>query len=296
MTVKTIRVSKWLQDKYPLLNQRQREEALDFGLVLDDSGKKIKKGEKVPSTSLLNCEGLNRYIEILKKGSEITSVKLVKQETGFVVVDKPIGLASHPISLFDEQTMTQWARFHYPSVANEFLEIQPTLVPHRLDTGTSGILLVALEQQHFVKWREAFKSKRVTKQYLAWCWGDPQSDDFSCEFSIGHAMGDSRKMVALRGNVRYRPPVFTALSKITVVKKVKERGIFLAKIDCSTGVTHQVRIHLATLGFPLVGDELYDPEKETRKIKRPFHALRAISLTYDHWTYTVETQIFQNEY
>lgn len=291
-----IRVSKWLQEKYPGLSQRHREEALDFGFVTYQSGKKAKKGEKVKPDEALNCEKFEHYLSCLKKGSALESIKVVRSEPGFVVVDKPSGIASQPISLADYATITQWARFHYPSVSNEFPEAQPVLTPHRLDIGTSGILIVSLHRSSYLYWREKFQSKKVKKEYLAWCWGEPEQESFICEQPIAHAMGDNRKMVVLKGHVRFRPPELEALSEVQVLRKVKDKGLFLARIKCSTGVTHQVRAHMASLGFPLLGDELYDPSIEKRLIKRPYHALRATSIVCEDWSCSVSEESFMNEY
>jgi len=296
--VNKIRVSKWLKERYPGLNQRHREEALDLGLVTFDTGKKAKKGDKLNLDEALNCEKLEHYLSDLKRGSALESVKVVKSgaDLGFVVVDKPSGVASQPISLLDRETITQWARFHYPAVSVEFFEAQPVLTPHRLDIGTSGVLIVSLHRKSYLWWRERFQSKKIKKEYLAWCWGEPEQESFTCEQSIGHAMGDNRKMVALKGNVRHRPPVFEALSEIQVIRKVEDKGLFLARIRCSTGVTHQVRVHLASLGFPLVGDELYDSSIDKRLIKRPFHALRATSIICEDWNCSVPETDFMREY
>ena len=285
-----------MQDRWPNLTQRQREEALNSGLVCLNSGQKLKKGDKIASHEVLNCERLETHLEFLSKGCDVAGVQVVANEAGFVVVDKPAGVPTHPISLFDSETLTDWAKYHYPEVKLEFPEVQPTLTPHRLDIGTSGVVILATTKQEYAKWRERFKSKVVSKTYLAWCWGRPKKSEYVCEFSVAHAGGDGRKMVALKGDAKHRPPVLEASSKIKVQEVLGETGIFLASIDCSTGVTHQVRVHLAALGFPLVGDDLYDSEYEKRAIKRKFHALRAISLSCSEIRFSVDSQGFRSEY
>jgi len=291
-----IRVSKWMQDRWPNLTQRQREEALNSGMVCLKTGHKVKKGDKIVSDEVLNCERLEAHLELLNKGCDVSGVQLIADEAGFVVVDKPAGVPTHPISLFDSETLTDWAKFHYPNVKIEFQDFQPTLTPHRLDTGTSGLVILATKKEEFLNWRERFKSKAVNKTYLAWCWGSPSEKEYLCEFSVAHAVGDIRKMVALKGATKYRPPVLEASSQIRVQERLEDQGIFLARVECSTGVTHQVRVHLATLGFPLVGDELYDPDYEKRPIKRSFHALRAISLCWNERTFSVDDKNFRKEF
>lgn len=292
----SIRVSKWLQERYPELSQRQREEAIDAGLVCLEGSSRLKKGDKIGASDSLNCEKLNSFLLELAKGREIEGVKIVFEEKGFLVVDKPSGVATHPISLFDKETLTQWARYHYPDVIREFPEPQATLTPHRLDTGTSGLVIVATQREQFSLWRERFKSKKLIKTYLAWCWGTPQSPDYRCDYSIAHAVGDSRKMVALKGAVKSKPPVLEAESQVKVVARYPDKRIFLAEIECSTGVTHQVRVHMAALGFPLVGDELYDPDFDKRAIRRKFHALRAVSLQWNEELFSISDKDFRAEF
>lgn len=292
----SIRVSKWLQERYPQLSQRQREEAIDAGLVTLGGAGALKKGDKISENELLNCTKLESFLIELKKGNDVVGVKLISEENGLLVVDKPSGVATHPISLFDKNTLTQWARFYYPRVGDEFPEAQPTLTPHRLDTGTSGLVLVATRKDPFLLWRERFKTQSIIKTYLAWCWGNPESENYTCNYSIAHAAGDSRKMVALKGDVRSKPPVMKAESKVRVCERFIDKNIFLAQIECSTGVTHQVRVHMAALGFPLVGDELYDSEINARALKRRFHALRAISLQYQNLIFFAGESGFREEF
>jgi len=292
----TMRVSKWLQLRYPLLNQRQREEALDEKLVLLPTGAPAKKGDKVSEGSELDCTKLDSFIETLKQGALIENVRVVKEEEDTIIIDKPEGLASHPIGLFDTNTVTQWMRWKYPQINQEFPEPQPTLTPHRLDQGTSGVMVVALTKASFLGWRDKFKKKMITKEYLAWCWGNPTEKEYSVDVDIAHMVGDPRKMIALKGEVKYRPPVLEAFSEVKVEKLVSKKGIFLARVECSTGVTHQVRVHLASLGFPLVGDSLYDPLHSQREIERKTHALRAVSLKAEGWGVSVSTDDFCIEY
>jgi 23S rRNA-/tRNA-specific pseudouridylate synthase len=291
-----IRVSKWLQTKYPNLTQRQREEALDAKLVTYGSGGLVRKGDKLGPEEVLDCLKLDSHIDHLKNGEDVLGVKVVAEAAEFIVVDKPAGVVCHPISLFDVNTLTQWARFKYPQVSKEFPEPQPTLTPHRLDTGTSGVVIVSLNRSGFSDWRNKFKNKLVTKKYLAWCWGYPEKESYSVECSIAHAVGTSGKMVALKGSVKHQPPILEAVSRVVVRRRLEEKGVFLAEVECHTGVTHQVRVHLACIGFPLIGDSLYDVHSAARPIQRKYHALRATQLSCHGWSVTAPSKNFENEY
>ena len=86
-------------------------------------------------------------------------------------------------------------------------------------------------------------------------------------------------MVVAGPGVKFRPPTIPAKSEVELLRKIPD-GPSLYRITCNTGVTHQVRVHLASVGLPLVGDELYDDSFSRRPGKPPFHQLRAIGLTW----------------
>ena len=194
------------------------------------------------------------------------------------------------------RSITAWMRKKHPEINQLFLEPQPTLTPHRLDTGTSGVLIVALSPVSFKSWRERFKNKEITKTYLAWCWGAPENDEYVVDYSIAHAIGDSQRMVVVKGESGHRPPVLDALSYVKVVKRLPEHSLFLAQVVCRTGVTHQVRVHLASLGFPLLGDKLYDTDYTRRTLTRDYHALRAVRLDFHEGNFSVSDQEFRHEF
>lgn len=292
----SLRISKWLQSKYPLMTGRQRDEVIETKLVTYSSGMRASKGDKINAGEELDCQKLEEHLALLKSGAPIEGVKIVFEGNDYVVIDKPAGVASQPISLFDTNTITHWARWKFPQVNQSFSEPQPTLTPHRLDIGTSGLLIVALNKPQFLWWREQFRHKLVSKEYLAWCWGAPARDNYEVDLPIAHMPADPRKMIPVKEGIKYRPPIFKAHSKVTVQKRDPVKGIFLARVECQTGVTHQVRVHLAALGYPLVGDSLYDPHYSTRSLQREFHALRAYLISSGEWTLNIPTEDFCSEY
>jgi 23S rRNA-/tRNA-specific pseudouridylate synthase len=282
-----VRIDKWLQKQGLGLTGRQIEEALDSGLVTSGEGKRLKKGHVVDELCLPRLDKLHAHLRQLKAGNSRLSIGVVGKGEGFWAVDKPAGVPSLPISLFDEMTLTQWALAQDPAVSLEFPGAQPTVVPHRLDISTSGVQIVCRTAESFREWRESFESKSVQKSYLAWCWGKPEKDRFRIELPLVHDPRDSSKMrVGEEGRGRVRE----AISEIIV--KVQRTGFFLAEVRCLTGVTHQVRVHLASQGFPLLGDELYDENWSERGIKPKHHQLRASRLVAPLGDFSVDCAEF----
>lgn len=257
------------------------------GLVLDDKGSPLRKGDKVSS---LNDEGLRSHLQRLRLGTPGIVVPVMVTTSDYWIIDKPQGFVGHPISLFDTNTITHWAFAEDPELATFFSEIQPTLTPHRLDTGTSGLLIVARHPTVFQQWRERFQGKEIEKQYLAWCWGKPKSNIFEINFSIAHHKANDGVMAIPALGEPYRSPVMPAQTIVKVERVLSDK--FLARVICYSGVTHQVRIHLASVGFPLVGDVVYDKEFCRRENRPEWHCLRAVRLQWKQTNYEVPTSDF----
>lgn len=275
------RVDAWFKERYPALSNRQREEAIFLRWVVGRDGKTLKKGQSVEETELC-YDKLNDELRRIEQGNSDVKIPVLHLDKEWCVVDKPAGIPCNPISLQDTNTVSHWALSHFQKKIAGFAGSQPKLCPHRLDTGTRGLVIVCFTIESYEMWRTRFKEKKVKKEYLAWCWGIPQADQWTIRFPIAKALGDSAKRLAVTSNnVRYVPPILRAETEVEVIQKKKSR--FLARIQMKTGVTHQVRVHLAASGFPLVGDKLYDSDYEKRWLSPPFHLLKAVKLECGEW-------------
>lgn len=289
------RVDKWLKAKFPSLSNAQVEEALDLGWVTASNGKRVKKGAKVSVSTDLSTAQLESQLASLKLGNPAIKLNVVYEDDSIWVVDKPVGMASHPLRLTDTETVTQWAIAQLPRLADEFEQCQPTIAPHRLDTDTSGVLIVAKSLNAYELWRDRFRKGGIQKRYLAWCWGKPPSNVFEDHSGIAHDYVQDSKMVAVTTGARYRGPILSASTIFKIVKKFPEEQLNLVEATCFTGATHQIRVHLSHLGLPLLGDSLYDPHYEKRSRPAPHHLLRAtvIHSDSDKFSYGVPTEAFQ---
>ena len=283
------RVDNRLKKLYPSLSSRHIDEAIESALVRKVNGDKLKKGDKTESE--FDCSLLDLYLKELRSGNPTMSIAIIYETAEWLVIDKPAGTASHPISLFDKETVTNWAFVKYPQISKEFTANQPTLCPHRLDTGTSGLLIVTKNRKSYEEWRSHFEKKEVEKVYHAWCWGNPSKENWTVDFPIAHALGTPGKMVAvLDAMTRYRDPIQDASSSVKVIERRNHpKDMFLAEITSRSGVTHQIRVHLAACGFPLLGDSRYDPLFKERILKQKFHQLRAVELSLGDLVIRVST-------
>jgi 23S rRNA pseudouridine1911/1915/1917 synthase len=208
-----------------------------------------------------------------------------------LAIEKPSGIAMHS----DEQSLKQENRketladllcTYFPQVQNigesmitkTELEIKRPGIVHRLDQDTSGIVLIATTSEMFEHLKSAFKSRKVSKEYLAYIHGSPNWDTKTVHNFLGRSTKDFRKHTGIKE--LQRGEVKEAITEITVIKRFvfDKKEFALVKVQPKTGRTHQIRIHLSELGFPIISDILYGkPFKETLDFQR--QALHAYRIT-----------------
>lgn len=267
---KGTRAEKLVRQAFPALTAAQAAEAIALGWVRATGP--LAKGTRLLDAQALEFGPLRAHLDALARGNPGLSVPILHTDSDFWAVDKPAGMPGHPLRLDENETVTHWALARDPELAGRFGGIQPTFTPHRLDTGTSGLLIVARTADSFAQWRARFTNKEVEKTYRAWCWGVPAAESWECRQAIGKGKGKAGTM-AVDGR-EARP----ALSRVRVIRALSDR--FLAEVVCETGVTHQVRVHLSHAGFPLLGDRKYDAAFNSRLETPEWHQLRAVRLRW----------------
>jgi 23S rRNA pseudouridine1911/1915/1917 synthase len=291
-----MRTDYWLRKKYPELSRRHIEEALERRLIKSAEGRPLVKGAMVPANQPPDCTLLDNFLKRLGEGNSTLQVPVILETAELVVVDKPPGTPSHPVSLFDSSTITNWAIARYPEILLWANKCQPTITPHRLDTDTSGILLVARTGEAYAIWRRRFSEGKVEKRYLAWCWGQGPSGLRTIDAAMAHDRRDPRKMLALDGqNVAHAGARrFPASTDVRTIHQLADR--FLCELMMHTGVTHQIRVHMAMAGTPLLGDKLYNPLPADRVEQFPHTLLRCTALQCDRFSVSADTESFRRQF
>lgn len=276
-SVTSDRVDHWVGQRFPGLTRNQVLEAIEQGFVRAADGGRLRKGDAVSAGREPDCSALAAHLARIRAGNPELAIPVLLETPELVVVDKPAGIPGHPVHLADFATVSHWALHRYPEIRTWCADAQPAVTPHRLDTGTSGVLLVARTMAAFGRWRRHFSRGQVRKEYLAWCWGTPSWNTRMLNQPISHAPGDRGRMTVATQGVRARRHARPALSEVTILEQRKDR--FLCELRLQTGVTHQVRVHMAAAGHPLVGDALYDTAFASRA-DQPEHALlRAVRVS-----------------
>lgn len=290
-----MRADHWLRQHYPALSRRHIEEAMARRLVRTARGGTLVKGAAITVASPPDCVLLDRYLELLGKGNSTLQIPVLRETDAVVALDKPPGTPSHPISLFDADTVTNWAIARYPEILDWVGGCQPTITPHRLDTDTSGVLLVARTGAAYAAWRRRFSEKKVAKHYLAWCWGQGPPVPRDITAAITHDPADRRKMMCFPPQqVPHSGRKFAAATTARTLQQLEDR--FLCELQMHTGVTHQIRVHMASLGTPLLGDRLYDPACSDRAGQYPHTLLRCTRLQCAEFSVQADGEDFSRQF
>ncbi len=225
--------------------------------------------------------------------AETVPFRLVYRDQWLLVVDKPAGVIAHPTGDFQQGTLANGIQGYLDGLTPLPGLIRPGLV-HRLDRQTSGLMVVATHHRAHAELSDAFEAGRVSKEYLAIVEGIITTEDGLINLPIGRSRSVSRALMSARGDaINARP----SKTKFNVEARFAEHTLVRARP--MTGRNHQIRVHFAQIGHPLIGDELYDSmgtfkpwrqrlsdDDSTSTLEHPLrpgrHALHATTLSFAH--------------
>ena len=214
---------------------------------------------------------------------EPIALDIVYEDDDLIVVNKPAGMVVHPGAGIDSGTLVHALVYHFNSLSETAGSTRPGIV-HRLDKETSGLLVVAKNNKVHERLAESFHNREVFKLYNALVYGQVSTDQGEIDARIGRSPHNRTRMSVLRGGAgRAAHTIFE------VVKRYQE--FTLLDVQIKTGRTHQIRVHLAHIGHPVVGDATYGSGRENsirdatnkrvlRLLKRQF--LHSAELAFDH--------------
>ena len=195
-----------------------------------------------------------------------------------MLVDKPAGMVVHPAAGHSGGTLVNALLHHVKDLSGVGGETRPGIV-HRLDRGTSGVMVVAKTDRAHQELSRQFSEREVDKEYIALVWGLVQAGR-RIDAPIGRDPADRQKMSTRARRAR------NAVTRVTSARHFK--GVSLLKVAIATGRTHQIRVHLSAIGHPIVGDSTYGGThrrtaahlRAVQRLERPF--LHSARLAFTH--------------
>jgi 23S rRNA pseudouridine1911/1915/1917 synthase len=235
------------------------QELVERGLVRIN-GRRSKKSEIVSADDRIEVASTNRRA-VIEPNADL-ALEVLHEDAASIVVNKPGGVPCHPIHADERDTVMNAVVARFPEIGTVGVKPLEGGLVHRLDNGTSGALLIARNRGTFDKLRDAIRAGRIARRYEALVAGVLESKT-EIDSPIAHHAKNARKMIV--GDPSSANPKRAGRAASTVVEPIRRVGEFtLLSIAPKTGSRHQIRVHLASIGHPIVGDVLYGgPASET---------------------------------
>ena len=208
-------------------------------------------------------------------------IRIVHDETDFSIVNKPAGMATHPARGNPDGTLVNALLAKLGPLPAINGVRRPGIV-HRLDKDTSGLLVIAKTDRAMSALMQAMAQRRIKRWYDAVVWGIPTSPRGVIEAPIGRDTHERTKFAVRedgrRAVTHYR--VAENFSHIALADKAAPASAALLRVELETGRTHQIRVHCAAIGHPIIGDDVYGPAYSGQIMRR--QALHAAELSFTH--------------
>jgi 23S rRNA pseudouridine1911/1915/1917 synthase len=239
-----VRIDRYLAGVLPGQSRSQIQRLIKDG--------KVQVGEQPVRSNRLVHAGDTIVVDIPEPVSavpqaEALELNIVYQDSDVVVVDKPAGMVVHPAAGHAQGTLVNALLHQVKDLSGIGGELRPGIV-HRLDRGTSGLMVIAKHDTAHAELSRQFHDREVEKEYVALVWGLVQAGK-RIDLPIGRDPNDRKKMSATARRAR------SATTRVT--KALHLPGVSLIHVAIRTGRTHQIRVHLSEIGHPIVGDAVY---------------------------------------
>lgn len=252
------------------ITRSQVQKLIKEGLVLVNN-KTENQNYKVKTNDVITIHKPEEEKEVLIP--EAIPIKILYMDEYLVVVDKPAGMVVYPAVGHNRGTLLNALAYHCKKLATVGEPLRPGVV-HRLDKDTSGVMVVALDDEAYYDLVEQFKRRTINRKYITLVYGNIKEDSGEIKMNIGRAVSDRKKMSTRTKRGK------EAVTRWKVIKRFGSATLIEAKLG--TGRTHQIRVHFSAIGHPVLGDKTYGKKVELKKIIFSRQMLHAETLGFTH--------------
>ncbi|MBF0913665.1 RluA family pseudouridine synthase [Candidatus Gracilibacteria bacterium] len=281
---KKLRVDIYLSALFSDFSRSYIQKIIDKGQVCVN-GKIISKNLKISPKDELQIEIIPEKLEILPQKMDLD---IIFEDENILIINKDSGINVHPVPGEGgrENTLVNGILYHCSDKNDKkrfnlgtINGVERPGIVHRLDKDTSGIILIAKNDSMMNYLAEIIKNRKITKKYFAIVNGIVKDKEFQIESYIGRDSKDRKKMTTKNP---INPKI--AISEIKVLDYIDEKYSLL-EVKILTGRTHQIRVHLASIGFPILGDQVYGNSKVNLEVFEKYglkrQALHSKSLEFE---------------
>ncbi|MEG0663809.1 MAG: RluA family pseudouridine synthase [Clostridia bacterium] len=246
-----LRIDKLLVNYFVDFSRNKIQKLLDDEKVLIN--KKAVNKKYLPKNGDEIIISIPPLQELENVAAQNLNLDIVYEDSDLLVVNKPKGMVVHPAAGNYENTLVNGLLFHCKDNLSGINGIIRPGIVHRIDKNTSGLLIVAKNDDSHNFLAKQIKEHSFTREYLTIIYGYLKEDILTIDAPIGRNPVDRKKMAVTTKNSKNAITVFETIKKFN--------GFSLLKCTLQTGRTHQIRVHLASVGHPVVGDDVYGPKK-----------------------------------
>ncbi len=259
-----MRLDAYLSDRFKELSRSQWQKLISQGQVVINGRKSAAKDKKLDISQADNIE-IPHIDSFVKPKDEKPSpvemdLDIIYEDDFMMVVNKPRGLVVHPGAGTSDPTLVSGLLYHSKDNLSKVGGEDRLGIVHRIDKDTSGLLMVAKNDEVHLDLKKQLERHSITRVYLAIVMGNIKEEEGYVDFPIGrHPKNPMKKVAVTSENGNERGIIRPAYTSYKVIRRFK--GYSLIECRLRTGRTHQIRVHMSSIGHPIIGDPLYGPRK-----------------------------------
>ena len=266
---KNMRLDKFITLKDNNISRAMVQKIIEDSKVKVNYNLQCKASYRIQENDVIEIENIEPKQVDLKPQN--IPIEVLYEDNDIIVVNKPKGMVVHPANGNPDGTLVNAIMaICKNSLSGIGGEIRPGIV-HRLDKDTSGVLIIAKNDNSHINLSNQIKNREVNKKYIALVRGVVKENEATINMPISRSMKDRKKMAVNKNGKE-------AITHFKVLDRFKENTLLEIKID--TGRTHQIRVHLSQIGYPIVGDFVYSNGKNPYGVKGQM--LHAKSIEFKH--------------